>query len=457
MTIWKQRFFRWNYFFVSGLFWDMSYIIRNWKLGWWEIGAKLFVFQEVYETLLYLLAPFVLPISFYVRPQFSGYLYVATLALYQINVIIFNYMIGLDLLKFGTPLIWRYSIYKYAKYFAKRHPKVIEDEKAVAVVLRLEEESYSKARQAAEIDGRASVDSAPLARRFTVTAVGTDLSSVAREPGLEAGAAEVDVVDFATQLASVPEDAAPSEPRQPYSTMGRMPPPIPPSRRPYSWQRTTSNTSSGSNVSPFDERKKPQFSLPSSETDMAEKPPLKEGTEPTRRTSPSLFRRSIPLALLRRSPERRPQVRRPSGAPRPDPSLQRSSSFVQGILRHHSSRNSDLTFHIHTPTIEPPPPATLNQSRHFIVVSSAQDIGGGWPLRGAQPDTTGFISELADTSSMNYTGSSSREGLFIHDEGKEEADLADDDDALTLRDGEEFEVRESMQTERSSTGKNIIN
>ena len=92
MTIYKQRFFRWNYFFVSGLFWDLSYIIRNWKLGWWEFGAKLFVFQEVYETLLYLLAPFVLPISFYVRPQFSGYLYLATLALYQINVVIFNYV-----------------------------------------------------------------------------------------------------------------------------------------------------------------------------------------------------------------------------------------------------------------------------------------------------------------------------------------------------------------------------
>lgn len=92
MTIWKQRFFRWNYFFVSGIYWDMFYIIRNWKLGFWEIGAKLFVFQEVYETLLYLLAPFVLPISFYVRPLFSGYLYIATLALYQINVILFNYV-----------------------------------------------------------------------------------------------------------------------------------------------------------------------------------------------------------------------------------------------------------------------------------------------------------------------------------------------------------------------------
>lgn len=67
---------------------------RNWKLGWWEIGAKLFVFQEVCETLLYLLAPFVLPISFYVRPRFSSYMYLATIGLYQVNVVIFNYVSG---------------------------------------------------------------------------------------------------------------------------------------------------------------------------------------------------------------------------------------------------------------------------------------------------------------------------------------------------------------------------
>lgn len=32
------------------------------------------------------------------------------------------------------------SLWKYARYFAKRHPKVTEDEKAIEVVLRLEEE-----------------------------------------------------------------------------------------------------------------------------------------------------------------------------------------------------------------------------------------------------------------------------------------------------------------------------
>jgi hypothetical protein len=62
------------------------YILGSWKLGWWELGAKLFVFQEVYETLLYLLAPFVLPISLIVRPAFCGYLLAGTLGLYFINV-----------------------------------------------------------------------------------------------------------------------------------------------------------------------------------------------------------------------------------------------------------------------------------------------------------------------------------------------------------------------------------
>lgn len=32
-----------------------------------------------------------------------------------------------------------YAIYTYATYFAKRHPKVIEDDKAVEIILRMEE------------------------------------------------------------------------------------------------------------------------------------------------------------------------------------------------------------------------------------------------------------------------------------------------------------------------------
>jgi hypothetical protein len=64
----------------------MAYILGSWRLGFWELGAKLFLFQEVYETLLYLLAPFVLPISLIARPAFCGYLLAGTLGLYFLNV-----------------------------------------------------------------------------------------------------------------------------------------------------------------------------------------------------------------------------------------------------------------------------------------------------------------------------------------------------------------------------------
>ena len=81
MTVFKQRFKRWNFFFVNGMFYNMAYIFGSWKLGWAEIGAKIFVFQEVYETLLYLVSPFILPISFIVRPSFAGILLASTVVM----------------------------------------------------------------------------------------------------------------------------------------------------------------------------------------------------------------------------------------------------------------------------------------------------------------------------------------------------------------------------------------
>ena len=47
MTVYKQRFSRWNFFFSSGLYWNFEYLFLDWKLGWWEVGAKVFVWQEV--------------------------------------------------------------------------------------------------------------------------------------------------------------------------------------------------------------------------------------------------------------------------------------------------------------------------------------------------------------------------------------------------------------------------
>ncbi|KAJ5986529.1 hypothetical protein N7451_010894 [Penicillium sp. IBT 35674x] len=162
MTIFQQRFKRWNFFFVIGMYYDMKYILTSWKLGWWELGAKLCVFQEVYETLIYLFAPFYFPISFVVRPSFSGILLGATIAMYIVNVVLFN---EIHLRKKKERIDWKvlifyytgykivltlinvfscyWSLFKYARYFAKRHPKIIEDQEAIGVVLSLERDVES--------------------------------------------------------------------------------------------------------------------------------------------------------------------------------------------------------------------------------------------------------------------------------------------------------------------------
>ncbi|TKA48263.1 hypothetical protein B0A54_01756 [Friedmanniomyces endolithicus] len=198
MTVFKQRFYRWNFFFVNGMYYNLKYIIGSWKLGFWEIGAKLFVWQEVYETLLYLLAPFVLPISLIVRPAFCGYLTAATFVLYYVNVTIFNeihlrlrnerigwvtlyvyyapYKIALTCINIAS-CYW--ALYKYARYFAKKHPKIVDDERAVEVVFRLEEEPSTQPSRMPS-----------LGRRMTVTAIGTRMNVTASLAAQEDAAAQ---------------------------------------------------------------------------------------------------------------------------------------------------------------------------------------------------------------------------------------------------------------------------
>ncbi|KAI4726932.1 hypothetical protein E4T49_05382 [Aureobasidium sp. EXF-10728] len=183
MTVFKQRFYRWNFFFVNGMYYNLHYILFSWKLGWWEIGTKLFVFQEIYETLLYLATPIVVPVSLAIRPQFFFELMGLTFVLYMANAVIFNeihlrrknekvpqkcvwlyYMPYKLVLTFVNVASCYYAMYKYATYFANRHPKIIEDAKAVNVVLQLEEED---------------VDDDPVlpvgGRRMSVTAVGSQV------------------------------------------------------------------------------------------------------------------------------------------------------------------------------------------------------------------------------------------------------------------------------------------
>ncbi|KAL8784791.1 MAG: hypothetical protein Q9213_003771 [Squamulea squamosa] len=59
----------------------------------------------------------------------------ATIVMYIVNALIFNYWV----LGFVNIASCYYAIWTYATYFAKRHPKVIEDDKAVEIVLNLEQ------------------------------------------------------------------------------------------------------------------------------------------------------------------------------------------------------------------------------------------------------------------------------------------------------------------------------
>lgn len=90
-----------------------------------------------------------------------------------------------------TSCYW--SLYKYGQYFARRHLKVVEDEEAVGVVLKLEEADPMKRRMSEMTDGRRSE------RRMTVTALTARLSSDA-SPGAvpTIHVSELDIPEFPT-------------------------------------------------------------------------------------------------------------------------------------------------------------------------------------------------------------------------------------------------------------------
>jgi glycosyltransferase involved in cell wall biosynthesis len=108
-TIVKQRFSRWNFFLVNGIWYNLLYILGSWKLGKWELGTKLFVLQEVrhsifmlslkrqthqpgqvYQLVLCMLGPYTLPISLLIQPKFCLGILIMSTGLRLLNIIIFN-------------------------------------------------------------------------------------------------------------------------------------------------------------------------------------------------------------------------------------------------------------------------------------------------------------------------------------------------------------------------------
>lgn len=134
-----------------------------------------------------------LPISFVVRPSFCGMLLGVTIAMYIINVILFNeihlrlkkeridwvvlifyYTFYKIALTFINVFSCYWSLYKYARYFAKRHPKVIEDQQAIEVVLSLEQETDSDFEEVTLPVSAPGVDSTRHSKRLTLTRVEPD-------------------------------------------------------------------------------------------------------------------------------------------------------------------------------------------------------------------------------------------------------------------------------------------
>lgn len=64
MTVFKQRFGRWNYFFVFRIWEDTIYILFSWRLGFWrELITKIYVLVEIYDSIMGFLRPFVVVIT----------------------------------------------------------------------------------------------------------------------------------------------------------------------------------------------------------------------------------------------------------------------------------------------------------------------------------------------------------------------------------------------------------
>src|SRR5579859_6389024 len=72
------RFYRWNFFLLTDVWYNVLYMLFSWKLGFGEISTsigkidltivtKIFVFQEIYEALLYLATPYILVCSLIVN------------------------------------------------------------------------------------------------------------------------------------------------------------------------------------------------------------------------------------------------------------------------------------------------------------------------------------------------------------------------------------------------------
>lgn len=143
----------------------MNYLFFAWRLGRYELATKLFVFAEIYETFIYASRPFALPIALIVQPKMVGVLTAGLLAVYILGAVFFNavhlrrkkamvawkilptYFLMKMALTFVNTLSVYYSLYAYADFFSRRHPRVTENYPALMAAKHCLDEDHARKQQ----------------------------------------------------------------------------------------------------------------------------------------------------------------------------------------------------------------------------------------------------------------------------------------------------------------------
>lgn len=149
MTVYKQRFYRWNYFFVHRIYDDGAYLLLSWRLGWLEIVTKFYVMVELYDSSMAILRPWVVVLTLMGAAKLFFIMMAALLCMY---CLIFSWFNAWHLRKKNEMVQWRilpvylgmkfvllwvtcasvyYSMFHYAIYFMAKHPRVIESTQAL--------------------------------------------------------------------------------------------------------------------------------------------------------------------------------------------------------------------------------------------------------------------------------------------------------------------------------------
>jgi glycosyltransferase involved in cell wall biosynthesis len=144
MTVFKQRFFRWNFFWSHRLWEDTIYMFFSWRLGWREIVTKLWVTVELYDCCMAFLRPWVIVLALIANWKLLLIFLAALTGMYAAAFILFN---SWHLRKKNEMVAWKvmpvymgmkfllmwmnvasvyWDLWCYAKYFSVKHPRVIE-------------------------------------------------------------------------------------------------------------------------------------------------------------------------------------------------------------------------------------------------------------------------------------------------------------------------------------------